>query len=161
MSIEAVSGDDLTANGILNLDQLSDSIPNVIIGEGVTSSSIAMRREEIAYALGQIRALPWVDQDRIVLMGFSQGGTAVGSWEEPGFAAHVILDAPATARAPAKVPVLAIAGAEDSYASPASYKAKSRAGGSSAILIAGAGHGIFHLAEAKEAIKKFLHECCR
>ena len=130
-------------------------------GYSCDSSSIAMRREEIAYALGQIRALPWVDQDRIVLMGFSQGGTAVGSWEEPGFAAHVILDAPATARAPAKVPVLAIAGAEDSYASPASYKAKSRAGASNSVLIAGASHGIFHLPEAKEAIKKFLHECCR
>ncbi len=130
-------------------------------GHSCDTSSIAMRREEVAYALGQIRALPWVDHDRIILMGFSQGGKTVGSWEEPGFAAHVILDAPATARAPANVPVLAIAGAEDSYAKPHSYKTQSRAGASNSILIAGAGHGIFHLPEAKEAIRNFLRECCR
>ncbi len=130
-------------------------------GYSCDTSSIANRREEVAYALGQIRALPWVDHDRIILMGFSQGGKTVGSWEEPGFAAHVILDAPATARAPANVPVLAIAGAEDSYANSSSYKTKSRAGASNSILIAGADHGIFHLPEAKEAIRNFLRECCR
>ena len=130
-------------------------------GHSCDTSSIAMRREEVTNALGQIRALPWVDQDHIVLMGFSQGGKTVGSWEEPGFAAHVILDAPATARAPAKVPVLAIAGAEDRYADPSSYETKGRTGASNSILIAGADHGIFHLPEAKEAIKNFLRECCR
>ena len=130
-------------------------------GHSCDTSSIAMRREEVAYALSQIRALPWVDQDRIVLMGFSQGGKTVGSWEEPGFAAHVILDAPAAARAPAEIPVLAIAGAEDSYAQPHSYKTLSRDGASNSILIAGADHGIFHLPKAKEAIRNFLRECCR
>ncbi|MFQ5953817.1 MAG: dienelactone hydrolase family protein [Kiloniellales bacterium] len=130
-------------------------------GHSCEGSSIAKRREEVAYALGQIRALPWVDQDRIVLMGFSEGGRTVGSWEEPGFAAHVILDAPATARAPAEVPVLAIAGAKDSYANPSSYKTQSRDGASKSILIAGADHGIFHLPEAKEAIRSFLRACCR
>lgn len=130
-------------------------------GYSCDTSSISMRREEVTYALGQIRALPWVDQDRIVLMGFSQGGKTVGSWEEPGFVAHVILMAPASARAPVDVPVLAVAGAEDSYADPVSYQTNSRTGVSNSVLIAGAGHDILGHAEVRKAIRNFLRECCR
>ena len=92
-------------------------------GHSCESSSIAKRTEELAYALSEIRRLPWVDQDRVVLMGFSEGGRTVGFWDQPGFAAHVILAAPALSRAPAGVPVLAVAGAEDPYAESNSYEA--------------------------------------
>jgi outer membrane receptor protein involved in Fe transport len=53
MSIEAMMGDDLVSKGIQNLEQLSDTISNVIIGEGVTSSSIAIRGQ----STGQDRSL--------------------------------------------------------------------------------------------------------
>ena len=129
-------------------------------GHSCDSSSVATRREDAAYALSQIRALPWIDQDRIILMGLSEGGRTVGSWEKPGFAAHVILSAPASARAPSGVPVLAIAGTEDSYANPASYKTRSRGGASNSILIDGAGHDIMALSQTKDAITNFLRECC-
>lgn len=49
------------------------------------------RLQEIEYALDQIRELSWVDSDRIVLMGISEGGSAVANWGKPGFQAHIIL----------------------------------------------------------------------
>ncbi len=130
-------------------------------GHSCENSSLATRREEIAHALGQIRRLPWVDQEHVILMGFSEGGRTVGSWAEPGFAAHVIIGAPATARAPANVPVLAIAGSEDGYAEPQSYRQSSPAGNLRSILIAGVGHDILGHPKLKEALRRFLRACCR
>ena len=130
-------------------------------GYSCDTSSIANRREEVAYALSMIRELPWVDQDHIILMGFSQGGTTVGSWEKPGFAAHVILMAPATSRAPANVPVLAVGGADDDYAEPQTYSVKGRAEPSNSILIAGVGHDILGNPDVKKAIRNFLRDCCQ
>ena len=52
---------------------------------------LSMRTEDLEYAFEKIRKLPWVDPDRIFLMGISQGGAAVARWSKPGFAAHIIL----------------------------------------------------------------------
>jgi dienelactone hydrolase len=93
-------------------------------GHSCAASSVAKRSEEVAYALNEIRRLPWVDHDRVVLMGFSEGGSTVAFWDQPGFMAHVILGAPARSRAPANVPVLAIAGADDTYADANTYRQK-------------------------------------
>ena len=60
-------------------------------GYSCETSSLSMRREELVYALSQIRNLPWIDPDRIILMGDSQGGRTVAQWDESGFAAHIIL----------------------------------------------------------------------
>ena len=57
--------------------------------------------------------------------------------------------------------MLAIAGDEDSYARPSSYRTNNRAGASKSILIAGEGHGILGLTETREAIGTFLRECCQ
>jgi dienelactone hydrolase len=130
-------------------------------GHSCDTSSIARRREDAAHALDQIRALPWIDQDRIVLLGLSEGGRTVRDWDETGFAAHVIISAPADARAPAGVPVLAIAGDRDSYANPQSYKTNSNNGDSKSILIAGEGHDILGLPETRDAIRTFLRKCCQ
>jgi len=130
-------------------------------GHSCDTSSIARRREDAAHALDQIRALPWIDQDRIVLLGLSEGGRTVQVWKEPGFAAHVIISAPADSYAPDNVPVLAIAGDEDSYARPSTYRTNNRAGASKSILIAGEGHDILGHPETKAAIRTFLRECCQ
>lgn len=130
-------------------------------GHTCDTSSVARRGEDAAHALAQIRALPWIDQDRIILMGLSEGGRTVQLWKEPGFAAHVIVSAPADTSAPADVPVLAIAGDEDSYARPSTYRTNSRAGASKSILIAGEGHDILGLPETRDAIRDFLRECCQ
>jgi acetyl esterase/lipase len=82
-------------------------------GHSYDNSTLKKRIEELAYAIDQIRELPWVDQDRIVLMGFSEGGRAVKSWSEPGFATRIILTSPRGG--PDGVPVLVLDGDRKGY----------------------------------------------
>jgi pimeloyl-ACP methyl ester carboxylesterase len=120
--------------------------------------------------LSQIRQLPWIDQDRIILIGNSQGGRTVARWDEPGFAAHVILasncgafrkNAAAAPRAPATVPVLAVVGARDDYFLGSSCKVTRRIKGSKSILIPDADHDIMGHPQTKSAIRDFLRDCCQ
>lgn len=129
-------------------------------GHTCGTSSTATRLEEIGYALARIRELSWVDQDRIVLMGFSEGGRTVGLWGEPGFRAHIIVGAPAHSRAPEGVPVLAVAGRYDDFASPPGYATEARTPGSTSVLIDGAGHDILGHPEFKRVVREFLIDCC-
>jgi dienelactone hydrolase len=138
-------------------------------GHTCKTSSTAQRRAEIVYALGEIRKLSWIDQNRIILMGNSQGGRAVAHWEQPGFAAHVILASNCSAsfqstasspRAPATVPVLAVVGDKDEVLSGTSCTVTRRINGSKSIQIADAGHDIMGHPQLKAAIKEFLRGCC-
>ena len=52
---------------------------------------IGFRLAETAHALERVRAFPWVDPDRIVLMGQSEGGITTANWEGDGLAGRVIL----------------------------------------------------------------------
>ncbi len=139
-------------------------------GHTCEGSSTKQRRAEIVYALSQIRQLPWIDQDRIILMGNSQGGRTVARWDEPGFAAHVILasncgsfrkNVAAAPRAPATVPVLAVVGAKDDYFLGSSCKVTRRIKGSKSILIPDADHDIMGHPQTKSAISDFLRGCCQ
>lgn len=139
-------------------------------GHTCEGSSIKKRREEIVYALSQIRQLPWVDHDRIILMGNSEGGRTVAVWDEPGFAAHVVLasncgpfrnPAAAAPRAPATVPVLAVVGAKDELLSGSSCRVTRRMNGSKSIRIPDAGHDIMGHPQTKSAIRDFLRGCCQ
>ena len=127
-------------------------------GHSCQRSSARLRREEADYALERIRELSWIDQQRVILMGFSEGGRAVALRDEPGFAAHVILMAPAVSSGPGGIPVLSVAGDKDEYANPRGYEAVSSntAQGSKAILIPNEGHDILAHPELKAAIKDFL-----
>ena len=133
-------------------------------------SSMAMRRAEIVYALGEIRKLSWVEQNHVILMGNSQGGRAVAQWDRPGFAAHVILASHcgrvsskegAVPRAPAGVPVLAIAGDQDEFLQGSRCQVSRRVNGSKSILIADVGHDIMGHPETKSTIRDFLRDCCQ
>ena len=53
-------------------------------GHSYDNSTLKKRIEELAYAIDQIRELPWVDQDRIVLMGFSERGPRSEVMERAG-----------------------------------------------------------------------------
>lgn len=80
------------------------------------------RQQEIAYALAQVHKLPWVDQNRVFLMGFSEGAMAVAYFNGSGIAGQVILGWHCQGHPPyvglrtaVTVPVLAIIGADDPW----------------------------------------------
>jgi dienelactone hydrolase len=128
-------------------------------GHSCESSSLNGRKEDLEYAYERIRALPWVDQDRIVLLGISQGGRVVSLWSEPGFAAHIILANNCGGRSPqasAGIPVLAVVGEKDGYYHGSSCKISRKIKGSRSIVIADAPHGIIDYLETEQAMEEIL-----
>lgn len=78
--------------------------------------TLNLRLEEIRYAVKQIRKLPWVDQGRLVLAGFSEGGLAAARYAGNDFRAILILGwgcGSRTINAPNSVPVLNLVGKDD------------------------------------------------
>jgi dienelactone hydrolase len=132
---------------------------------GPLDERVEMRKQEIAYALHAIRQLPWVNQQRVILMGFSEGGNATDSWSKPGFAAHIVLGSACTLSggqpaAPAGVPVLAIVGSLDQHRPGQHCRIKRTMAGSQSIVIAGARHSIAKFPQTQHAIRRFLQQCC-
>jgi len=134
-------------------------------GRTCNRRTLYKRTEELAYALRAMRQLPWVDSDRVVLMGISQGGQAVAEWNNPGFLSHIILSDNCDGRQPAapeNTPVLAVVGEKDpAYVASSSCKISRKFGGSESIVLAGAPHGISELPETQLAIENFLNQCCQ
>ena len=133
--------------------------------EGDLRHRVYLRTEEVKYALDRIRELPWVDQKRIILMGFSEGGNTTDNWSRAGFVAHIIIGSACTLlgdnpAAPEGVPVLAIVGEYDEFRPGMTCKVKRTVGGSKSIIIPGAPHHIARYTQTQEAIKVFLSQCC-
>ncbi len=133
--------------------------------QGSLRDRVLLRTEEVEYALKQIRELTWVDQRRVILMGFSEGGNTTDNWSKPGFAAHIIIGSACTLvggvpAVPPNVPVLAVVGEEDKYRPGLSCKIERTIGGSRSIVIPGAGHSVAQYPETRKAIKEFLQQCC-
>ncbi len=134
---------------------------------GMMDRRIQVRHEEIAYALVQIRALNWVDRDRILLAGFSEGGNATDSWSESGFRAHIIFGSACLnsgyggrPAAPNGVPVLAIVGELDDFRPGESCSVSRTIGGFKSIVIPEGFHNILTYQETRQAVSKFLKSCC-
>lgn len=124
--------------------------------------ALQKRIQEIGYALLEIHKLRWVQQNQIYLMGISEGGAAVASWIESGFAGHIILSnncedqigfMPA---APENTPVLAVIGESDSISDGSGCVVKRQVAGSASVVINGAGHGISDHPQTGKAIAEFL-----
>ncbi len=117
------------------------------------------RIEELGYAREMIRDLSWVDQERVYLMGISEGGAAVAAWGQPGFAAHIITLANCNGgrpKAPEGVPVLAIIGEKDDYYAGTSCNVIRKINGSRSMVIPDGLHAILDAPEVEQAIEEFL-----
>lgn len=128
-------------------------------GHSCNDSPLEDRTEDLAYAFEKMRELPWVDQDRIVLMGISQGGRAVAYWDQSGFAAHIVLANNCDGRqphAPPDIPVLTVVGEKDEYYNGSSCQVSRQFKGSRSIVIPDAPHGIIDYEETEQAMEELL-----
>ena len=129
-------------------------------------SRTRVRRQELDYALVQIRKLPWVDQDRVVLMGFSEGAQTVSRYPGREFVAAILIGTDCrfstvgTRGAQSEIPVLNIVGSKDwwGYGNGCSIEPDAR--GSKSVVIKGADHDVSREPEALAAMAKFLETCC-
>ena len=129
-------------------------------GHSCELSPLEDRIEDLEYAYEKVRELPWIDQDRILLMGISQGGRVVSRWTRPGFAAHIILANNCEAGqpgAPLETPVLAVIGENDEYFE-GSCDLSGHHAASRSIVIPGAPHAIIDHEETALAMEALLHQ---
>lgn len=136
-----------------------------LCGTGGMNERVAMRHREVSTALKEIRKLPWIDQKKVILMGFSEGGNTTDSWYNDDFSALIVLGSACTNSggspiAPDNVPVLAIVGEHDDYRPGLSCSITRTIGGSKSIIIKGADHWISHYSETEKSIIQFLGKCC-
>ncbi len=134
---------------------------------GAFDERMWMREQEALYALHQIKKLPWVDQKRLILMGHSEGGTAVALFSGDDFIAHIpwatqgagAYGARGSPNAPSGVAVLNIVGANDRDITSCTIWRD--VGGSKSIVLKGQGHTIpAAIPEAVSAVAEFLAACC-
>ena len=122
-----------------------------------------MRQEEIRFALEQIKKLSWIDKDRIVLVGKSEGGAAVSDYGGDGFIAHIIMAYDCRhlgggPMAPSGVAVLNLVGANDPREQLCSISRD--VGGSDSHTISDQAHSFAGAPQAVAYIAKFLKACC-
>ena len=124
-----------------------------------------LRIQEIKYAVSQMRELPWVDQDRLVLMGFSEGAHAVSAYPGREFVAHILIGIDCRngrgRGARRGTPALNIVGSNDRWGyGMGCTSLRPDARGSKHVVIRGAAHNVVHEKEAHEAMAEFLEKCC-
>lgn len=134
-------------------------------GNGSMAYRTNLRKQEAEYALQQLSTFAWVDPQRIFLAGQSEGGNAVAAYSGGGFAAHIITGTNCrhnggAVSAPARTPVLAIKGGDDTTYPEGKCSVGRTIGGSNSIVISGSGHVVVTSTQAVTAIYTFLGECC-
>lgn len=94
---------------------------------GMYRQTLKMRQTDAGYAIEQVRKLPFVDGERIVLMGLSQGGITAATFQPQneqqkvrariieGWTCHDNWPEYHGMRAPASEPVLALIGTDDPW----------------------------------------------
>lgn len=132
----------------------------VLCGPSPMGPRMAMRLEEAQYALAQLRLIDWIDQQRIVLSGFSEGAQGASLYAGDQFAAIVLLGTDCRfvghgARAPRNVPVINIVGSRDSFGYGNGCVTHS-APGSRKLVIPDGVHDVSPYPDAMRALGDFL-----
>jgi len=126
-----------------------------------------MRRDELAYALSQVKASPWADPANVFVLGFSEGGNAVAGATLTGFRGAIISSwtcskVPDIAL-PANTPVLSLQwdnvplhlGWLVNSNTACTGRFKDRAGFHE-VALRGKGHATYKESAARDAVARFL-----
>jgi hypothetical protein len=122
-----------------------------------------LRKQEMRYALAQLRSISWIDSDRLILAGFSEGAQAAANYSGGGFMAVMLFGTDCRfggPNAPSGVAVLNVVGANDRFGYGGGCSFWRTVGGSKSVTISGLGHNVQGVPETKAAIAQLLIACC-
>ncbi|CAD7847209.1 MAG: hypothetical protein [Olavius algarvensis Gamma 3 endosymbiont] len=127
---------------------------------------IPLRNSELRYARRQLKRLDWIDQSRIVLLGFSEGAQTAAAYSGDEFAAIVLMGtncrfSGGSPKAASSIAVLSLMGKNDRYYEGLGCRIKRTVSGSKSRVIDGAGHNLRNNKEAVSEIRKFLQYVLR
>jgi dienelactone hydrolase len=135
---------------------------------------IKSRHDDVSYAVGQVKAAPWVDAGKLLLAGYSNGAQTTATYPGGEFKARVIVAwtcnnprAPEQNGVRGSGPVLALLGTADEFYKKIGISGncgdavKGRGEGSQSILIPGGSHEILDHAATREAVAKFVPAAMR
>lgn len=133
-----------------------------LCGDGDMTGRQLLRIQEIKYAVSQMRELPWVDQDRLVLMGFSEGAQAVAVYRGREFVAHIFIGTDCRHGGGKRrgIPALNIVGSADELGYGGGCGIWRDKRGSKRVIIGGAPHDVSSEPEALAAVSELLEKCC-
>ena len=174
----------LAEHGIASVAPDSFALPDRVtytspIDKATYESIHALRTSEIDLALAAVTTMPWARQDKIVLAGASEGGSAVARYGKPGFAARIIYSWSCEnnyfvqehrTQVLVDQPILNVISSVDPFFSQANlwlgnptakgncaeaFAANKRA---TVVLIPGAPHTLINLPQARSVTRSFLDE---
>jgi dienelactone hydrolase len=174
----------LAGMGIASLAPNSFALPDRLtykspVGQDVYEKIHALRLSEIVLAVKAVQQMPWVDRNRLVLAGTSEGATAVARYTGTEFAGRIVYSwscennyfvrEHATAL-PADRPVLNVMSSTDTFFSAANTwlgnpNPQGHCGAAlktnkmaAVLLIPGAPHTLLNLAQTRHATSGFLKD---
>ncbi len=124
---------------------------------------IPMRTAELRYALQQLAEVEWIDHDRLVLIGFSEGAQTAAATAAQEFTAVVLMGtnckfSTGSPRAANRVAVLSLMGQDDHYYDGVGCRITRTIRGSGSIVIADADHNLRHNQTALDELHRFLQK---
>ena len=124
--------------------------------------AIPYREQEIAYAMNELKKLPWVDTKNIYFMGHSEGANTLARTQIEGIRGIVLSSGFCFTGISFEqgVPGLVITFSDDPWHRGAKSRcAEGRSDGSiTAINLLGSGHDTFDQPEVRQGVAKFLRE---
>jgi dienelactone hydrolase len=130
---------------------------------------VKTRHADVSYTVNQLKTAAWVDPNKLVLAGYSNGAQSAATYPGDEFKARVIVAwtcnntrVPAQNGIRGSGPVLAILGTADDFFKKVGISGncgeavKQRGEGSQSILIQGGSHDILDHATTRGAVAKFI-----
>jgi dienelactone hydrolase len=146
-----------TLNGYVTFMPDSFARPGRYMACGKRTDTL-LRYEEIENALAEMRKIPWIDQKRLILAGFSSGGLAAAEYGGDEFKVRVILGWGCSKgiSAASSVPVLNLVGKNDSETWAGNALCSVAGRENSLAQHVDAGHDVSEDAKAMAIVKDFL-----
>jgi len=144
----------LTQDGyaIVSPDSFARDRRRPLCGSGWIQDRI--RIPEVNYAVEQLKLLAWVDISNIVLVGFSEGGSAVSQYGGDDASAVIILGNDCSLGVRFRGPSLAILSANDSWIK----KTNPCSGATKRLIIDSDIHNALRFSEAQALFREFLRD---